>query len=93
MDTLVKIYDKNIKVMTFTDALLVVYKNERETEDYFLSGNWQPRPKKMPNYQVSIINKLEPKVLFYANGSTNVLYQGYWAYEKIADMVPIDYIP
>jgi hypothetical protein len=36
-------------------------------------------------------------VRFYENGgiydSRSLLYEGFWAYEKVADMVPMDYIP
>jgi hypothetical protein len=34
---------------------------------------------------------------FYENGGIfdprALLYEGFWAYEKVADMVPMDYIP
>lgn len=96
-DTLARVYNKDMKMMDFKDALLVIYKEERETNRYFNSGNWQERPNGVPNYQVSIINRVAPKILFYANGTISVarsiVYQGYWAYEKIADLVPYDYIP
>ncbi|KQC00155.1 carboxypeptidase-like regulatory domain-containing protein [Pedobacter sp. Hv1] len=97
VDTLVKVYDKDMKMMSFKDALFIIYTRERETDHYFSSGNWQARPEDMPNYQVSIINRLEPQILFYANGTIpepkSILYQGFFAYEKIADMLPIDYVP
>lgn len=97
VDTLVKVYDKDMKIMTYKDALLVMYTKERETNSYFSSGNWQERPKGVPNYQVSIIDRTGPKILFYPNGSLpdpkSTLYQGYWAYERIGDMLPLDYVP
>ena len=36
-------------------------------------------------------------VRFYENGgildSRSMLFEGFWAYEKVADMVPMDYVP
>ncbi len=97
VDTLVKAYDGSLKMMNFKDALYVVYKNERETPAYKNSGSWQSRPMDIPDYQISIINLLIPPILFYANGGIydprSTLYEGYWVYEKIADLVPLGYVP
>lgn len=96
VDTLVKVFNNDLKMMNFKDELYIIYKNERETAEYDFSGNRQNRPLDMPNYQVSIISMLEPPVYFYANGGVldprSTLYKGYWAYEKVADLVPMDYI-
>ncbi|WP_199141383.1 carboxypeptidase-like regulatory domain-containing protein [Pedobacter sp. ASV12] len=96
VDTLVKTYNNDIKTMNFKDELYVIYKNERETPEYDFSGNRQNRPLDMPNYQISIVSLLEPPVRFYANGGVvdprSTLYKGFWAYEKVADLVPMDYI-
>ncbi len=96
VDTLVKTYNSDLKSMNFKDELYVIYKNERETPAYDLSGNRQNRPMDMPNYQISIVSMLEPPIYFYANGGVadprSTLYKGYWAYEKVADLVPMDYI-
>lgn len=96
VDTLVKTYNEDIKEMNYKDELYIIYKNERETAEYDLSGNRQNRPLDMPNYQISIVSLLEPPARFYGNGGTadprSMLYKGFWAYEKIADLVPMDYI-
>lgn len=94
-DTLLKIYNQDLKKMNYTDALYVIYKNETETEAYRNSGHWQSRPLDMPNYQISVIHLLQAPTLVYANGGIfdpkSLLYEGYMAYEKVADLMPMDY--
>jgi len=95
-DTLAKTFNNDIKSISFTDALYVIYKNELETEAYRNSGHWQSRPLDLPNYQISIINLMQNPAYVYANGGIydpkSFLYEGFWAYEKMADMVPMDYL-
>lgn len=97
VDTLVKPYNENLKAITYNDALYIMYTNELETAIYRNSGHWQSRPLDMQNYQISVVHLLSSPATFYANGGIldpkSFLYEGYWAYEKIADMVPMDYIP
>ncbi|HTM98624.1 MAG TPA: hypothetical protein VL088_07775, partial [Pedobacter sp.] len=95
IDTLVKRQDKDLKMIQFKDALYVIYKNEREDSAYAASGLRQNRPLDVGNFQISVISLLEPSISFYSNGGVyspkSSLYSGYWAYEKIADMLPMDY--
>lgn len=97
VDTLVKPYNENLKAVSYTDALYVMYKNELETPVYRNSGNWQSRPLDMPNYQISVVHLLVSPAYIFANGGIlnprSFLYEGYWAYEKMADSVPLDYLP
>ncbi len=96
IDTLVKNFNKDLKMMQYNDALYVIYKNEIENAEYSLSGHKQNRTPGMGNFQISVIDLLLPTVRFYANGGISdprsTLYKGYWAYEKVADMVPMDYV-
>lgn len=97
-DTLVRQDYKSLKTMNFKDQLYVIYTKERESVDYTnFSGHSVSRALDMPNYEISIINMLQGPLHFYENGGIyepkSILYEGYWAYEKIADMVPMDYIP
>jgi hypothetical protein len=98
LDTLVRQHYKNLKTMNFKDQLYVMYTNERETVKYSNNtGHAVSRPLDIPNYQISIVNMLQGPVNFYPNGGIyepkSLLYEGFWAYEKIADMVPMDYLP
>lgn len=96
-DTLVKTYNQDVKSINFTDELFVMYTKEKETEEYSNLGFQVSRAPDMGNFQVSLINLLEPPILFYKNGSIanprSYLNKGFWAYEKMADAVPIEYKP
>jgi hypothetical protein len=96
-DTLVHNYDKNLKLLACNDALAVIYTKERESLLYSKTGFWIFRPLNIPDYEVSVANLTQLPIRFYENGgiydSRSMLYEGFWAYEKVADMVPMDYIP
>lgn len=96
-DTLTKTYNQNIKAINFSDELFVMYTKEKETEAYSNSGFSINRSPDMGNYQVSLISLLEPPLYFYKNGSIantrSFLCKGFWAYEKMADTVPIEFEP
>lgn len=96
IDTLVKPFNSDLKMMNYKDELYVIYKNEQESEAYDRSGLKQNRPMELASFQISVIQMMEPPVRFYENGGVfdprSVLYKGFWAYEKVADMVPMDYI-
>lgn len=97
-DTLVHIKNQNVKSINFTDKLYIIYTKEKEDPLFAnrigLSIN---RPLDMPDYQVSTITLQIAPVYFYENGGIYnpraMLYAGYWAWEKIADSVPMDYLP
>lgn len=78
------------------DILDIIYKNEVEPSNYSSTGYRQNRPPDIGNNQISVLYLQQPSVRFYANGGMydprSLLYSGYWAYEKIADMVPMDYV-
>jgi hypothetical protein len=98
LDTLVHPKYTGLKQINFTDELYVMYTNERETVNYTnMSGHSINRPLDIPNYQISIVHLLHAPVTFYPNGGIyeprTMLFEGFWAYEKIADTVPMDYLP
>ncbi len=96
-DTLVHHYNQNLKYLSYTDALLIQYTKEKESLAYAKTGFWIFRPLDVPENEISVANLTGEGVRFYENGgiydSRSLLYEGYWAYEKVADMVPMDYIP
>lgn len=96
-DTLVHDYNENLKWMNYTEALCVQYTKEKESLAYSNTGFWVFRPLDVPENEISVVRLTQAPVRFYANGgiydSRSMLYEGYWAYEKIGDMVPMDYIP
>ena len=96
VDTLVKKLNQDLKTIKYNDELYVVYKNEKETPAYNSSGLKQNRPMDLEGYQISILQLLNSSINFYTNGTISnpraLLYKGYWAYEKVADMVPMDFL-
>ncbi|WP_412465744.1 carboxypeptidase-like regulatory domain-containing protein [Pedobacter sp. KLB.chiD] len=97
-DTLVHFKNQDIKSINFTDKLYIIYTKEKE-DPLFANriGLSISRPLDMPDYQISTITLQIAPVYFYANGGIYnpraMLYAGYWAWEKIADSVPMDYLP
>ena len=96
-DTLVHYLNKNLRYLNYSDALCVQYTKEQESLAYSNTGYWIFRPLDVPSYQISVVNLMQAAVRFYENGgvydSKSLLYEGFWAYEKVADMVPMDYVP
>lgn len=96
-DTLVHDFNQNLKYLNYTDALLIQYTKEKESLAYSKTGFWIFRPLDVPENEISVANLTEGGVRFYENGgiydSRSLLYEGFWAYEKVADMVPVDYVP
>jgi len=54
-------------------------------------------PLDLPNYQTSVITLYKPYALFDMNGSVisshSTLFEGTWAKNKIAELLPVDYVP
>lgn len=96
-DTLVKQIYPNRKTINFKDELYVMFTKEEEPLVYSNTGHYVLRPLNIPNYEISVIHQLHGASSFYANGSMHdarsLLYEGFWAYEKIGDMIPMDYVP
>jgi len=96
-DTLVHYFNQNLKYISYTDALLIQYTKEKESMAYSKTGFWIFRPLDVPENEISVANLTGEGVRFYENGgiydSRSLLFEGYWAYEKVADMVPMDYVP
>jgi hypothetical protein len=95
-DTLVKREVSNLKWISFTDKLYVTYTAEKESKEYSKQSSYKVnRPMDLASSQVSIIHQLKNPIAFYQNGlvfdPSSLLFEGYWGYEKVADMVPMDY--
>lgn len=96
-DTLVHYYNKDLKFLDYTNSLCVMYTKERESTEYSNSGFWVFRPLYIPDYELSVAKLTDGPIRFYEGGgildARSLLFEGFWAYEKVADMVPMDYIP
>lgn len=96
-DHVISTYNQNLKMLDCNGALAISYTKEKESLAYSKTGFWVFRPLDIPDYEISVANLTQNTVRFYENGSVHdsraMLYEGFWAYEKVADMVPMDYIP
>ncbi|RYG54596.1 MAG: hypothetical protein EOO01_01060 [Chitinophagaceae bacterium] len=98
VDTLVKSDAKDFKSINFNDILFLVYTKESETLTYTeQSSHFITRPKVYTDNQVSLIKQLKGPIKFYQSGAVfnpmAVLYGGFWSYERIGDLMPMDYNP
>ncbi|MBA9078460.1 carboxypeptidase-like regulatory domain-containing protein [Rufibacter quisquiliarum] len=82
-------------VLQFTDFLNVVYAKEKEELGYVNQNLFGK--KRAPGPQTSLITLTEPSTFLEPNGMIINPYshvvEGYWAYEKLAEMLPLDYQP
>lgn len=94
-DSLLSVLSENRKELKFEDCLYVTYTGEREPPEYHVWRGTFPRPLDQPNYQVSVISRNIGTVEIDPQGNLSdpmaLFYEGYWAFEKIADMLPLDY--
>jgi len=88
--------ENNTTYLQFKDNLRIVYLNEKEEEGYILKNVFSKPREALP--QASNIIPLAEKSIIYPSGILgnpikNVLYEGYWSYEKFAHSLPLDYEP
>lgn len=80
------------------DLIQVMYKNELEEKEYIEHNNRFKSKKPDPSPQTSLLLfKQNKPVNVYGNGSFTEQYdlflEGYWSYEKMDKMLPLDYEP
>lgn len=83
--------NENGTKITYTGMLWVVYKKEREEDNYAFSSKRAPQAR-----QYSIIHIVEP-ITLYSNGYyekiESVFFEGYMGWsEKIAELLPLGYL-
>ncbi|MBB6611759.1 carboxypeptidase-like regulatory domain-containing protein [Pontibacter sp. Tf4] len=80
-------------LLRFRDYLQIVYTGEKEEQVYVYLQH--PFRKRHPMYQTSVISLQSAFVLVEENGTVSppldLLLEGYWGFEKIGDMLPLDY--
>jgi hypothetical protein len=97
-DTLVHTYNSFIKYLNFENILIVDYTLEKLNQN--TPENYRSNLSALPQFrshQISLINMLVKPIYFYQNGTVynprSMLFENNWAWEKVADSVPIDYLP
>lgn len=98
-DSLLNVKDEHFKTLNFKDALYVIYTKGKEQtvyrdKNYSFAGIYSDRW--LPEGQVSIVNLFGP-VSIDVNGfykpTSNLFFEGYMGWEKIADLVPYEFDP
>ncbi|WP_192822447.1 carboxypeptidase-like regulatory domain-containing protein [Rufibacter sp. LB8] len=79
----------------FPDFLNVVYGREKEEMSFVNQGPLSQR--RAPSFQTSLLTLVEPFTYLDPAGMLlnpySHLVEGYWAWEKLAEMLPLDYQP
>ncbi len=82
--------------LRFRDLLAVTYEGERPDANFRLPGALSGRP--LPRYQESVLHlQPPPAAQVEPNGVPTqplaLLTEGYWGFEKIGELLPLDYLP
>lgn len=84
-------------VLAFPDYIQVVYTGEKEEESYVSLTSPVFGQTRKPSYQTSVVSLTVDSTILQANGMTSnpfdLLYEGYWAWEKLGEMLPLGYQP
>jgi hypothetical protein len=89
--------DSSFYEFQFKNYLNVTYVNEYEDMSYLnsIASPLDSNPRLSPEFQKSAMTLLADSVLLDRTGfilnPTSILFEGYWGFEKISDMLPIDY--
>lgn len=82
-------------ILSFNDYISVIYTKEAEENNYVMGIFGKKRAPL--NVQTSAVTMLTKTALLEKTGEIinplDVFYEGYWAYEQFADMLPLNYQP
>lgn len=86
----------SVTMLKFRPLIQVTYLKEKEETEY--SRTHAPLVTNRDRIgQVSVLHMLSPNVLVEANGNyyepLGILFEGYWSWEKVAEMLPLNYEP
>jgi hypothetical protein len=81
--------------LDFKDNLSVVFTKEKEEKGFITRNTFNKT--RAPSFQTSSLIPLQIPTMIDKTGvlfsPLDVLYEGYWSYEKFANSLPLDYIP
>lgn len=85
--------DKQEVSLEFGDYFQVVYTGEKE-EMAYVEASMMFNTRR-PTFQTSVISLRSDKVILEHTGSIieplDIVFEGYWGWEKVGDMLPLDY--
>jgi hypothetical protein len=86
--------DKTIKYLIFPNLIQVEYLNEKQDEKYY-SGLFSRTRTKYQTTQIFFVDDVEHILAIQDNGGfypvTSIMLNGYMGWEKMADLLPLDY--
>lgn len=82
-------------VLNFKDNLSIVYTKEKEEDAYILREAFSKMREPLPQTSSIIPLKMPLNLdkLGILTSPLDVLYEGYWSFEKFANSLPLDYVP
>ena len=88
-------FENNSYLLSFKDNLSIVYTKEKEEIAYILRNSFSKMRDPLP--QTSSFLPLKMPLELDKRGvlvnPLDVIYEGYWSYEKFANSLPLDYEP
>jgi hypothetical protein len=82
-------------VLQFEGFFQVVFSGEKEDPAYVRQTS--PMLTRSPGFQTSVLSLTVPFTIIHSEGQASrpfdLLFEGYWAWEKLCDMLPLDYEP
>lgn len=85
--------------LSFNNSLFITYTRKKTYEDYWGYGGITSLMKMIhrPSFEASIITMKVPGISLDAHGNladpNAIVYEGYWARQRVADQLPFDYSP
>lgn len=84
---------------SFSNFVNVTFENENEDKTYleYIQSSFSRNPRTVVQAQSSSFTLTQDSVLIHKSGYVfnplAIILDGYWAFEKISDMMPLNYIP
>lgn len=84
-------------LLSFSDFFQVVYAGEKEELGYVQATSPVFKVTRKPSFQTSIISLTVKATILNENGlpsnAFDIMYEGYWAWEKLGELLPLGYQP
>jgi len=85
------------RILSFPDFFQVVYTGEMEEQNYVYHTSHPFGRTRKPSYQTSVVSLTVDATVLEDNGITSnafdLVFEGYWAWEKLGEMLPLGYEP
>ena len=89
--------DAGHSVLKFSDIIQVTYTKENESQEYLRAQNPFSQQSGRGGPQSSVIQLKGPVIRVEPNGNyyepLDILFEGYWSWEKVAELLPLSYKP